>query len=149
MLVDFKGNHLGATATLPWLWQAKGPACKGTKGVPRVSQGGSQSQLGPEIGVPDPGTHVSPSFRQAQAWTAQGCPNQIVPGGRSDHAAPEGSLEGAQGQCQRLQRQCRWRRGWTGAGRASASDASDVTQGTRGSATPEDGGGGPDATAPR
>jgi hypothetical protein len=32
----FKGNHPRiATAKLPWLWQAKGPACKGVpQGVP-------------------------------------------------------------------------------------------------------------------
>jgi hypothetical protein len=35
MLVDFlKGNHLDATATLPWLCQVKGPACRRTRGVP-------------------------------------------------------------------------------------------------------------------
>jgi hypothetical protein len=56
MLVDFiKGNHLSAIATLPWLCQAKGPACRRTRGGPKgVPEGliGASSHRGED---PKPG----------------------------------------------------------------------------------------------
>jgi hypothetical protein len=124
MLVDFlKGNHLGATTTLPWLWQIKGPACKETKGVPRVSQGGLQPQLGPEVGDPR-------SQRPSQVTPGTEHPSQQP--GRPATGQPRAPAMGA-GADQRRQAQEGQRSGFLGTEGARGVDA-EAEQGLAGPA---------------
>jgi hypothetical protein len=74
MLLDFiNGNHLGATATLPWLCQVKGAACEEPIDGPRMSHRGLQPQPSPEEGVPGMGTQVTLGHSVSQALPAQDC----------------------------------------------------------------------------
>jgi hypothetical protein len=61
MLVDFfKGNHLSTTTMLPWLWQARGPACTRIRGAPRCLRGAHSPSQSQRKGSPTSGTRVAP-----------------------------------------------------------------------------------------
>jgi hypothetical protein len=87
-----------------------------------MSHKGLQPQPSPEGGVPGMGTQVTLAHSESQACRAQNCSGGMIPGGRSPDSVPEDLMAGVQRRYyNRSQRQDRWRRGGTGAGRASVT----------------------------